>query len=193
MRNFIGTLAAILPLAAAAPYGVSPRDSNPGCTSTSFGDFSWTIKSFTYRASYIFTTPAHQNSWGYVNFNLTNPALLGEVACSAQSSQLYDFFYGNFNYNCILPTGSTTKTSFDFNRPSGQLDINQTWTCSDEDPQYPVTFSAYGTVNLTLNCTTSYYQNPNWQPGTGAFYSDEETTCAPVTLPLTPHDKTAVA
>jgi hypothetical protein len=137
MRNFIGTLAAVLPLAAAAPYGVSQRDSNPGCTSTSFGDFSWTIKSFTYHASYIFTTPAHQVPSGTVSFNLTNPAILGEVTCSAYSDQLTDFFYGNFNYNCNVPSGSSAKTSFAFNRPTGRLDLNQTWTCSDDDPQYP--------------------------------------------------------
>ncbi len=137
MRNFIGTLTTVLPLAAAAPYGLGPRDSTPGCTSISFGDFAWTIEDFTYHASYIFTTPAHQVSSGSVDFNLTNPAFPDKVSCTAYSTWLSDFFYGNVNYNCVVPEGSGTQTSFSFSRPSGELNINQTWTCDDEDPQYP--------------------------------------------------------
>ncbi|KAI1419972.1 hypothetical protein F5Y12DRAFT_173571 [Xylaria sp. FL1777] len=191
MRNLIGTLTAALPLATAAPYGLSPRDSTPGCTSISFGDFSWTIEDFTYHAGYIFTTPAHQVSSGSVAFNITNPALPEKVSCTAYSTWLEDFFYGNINYNCLVPEGSGVKTSFSFSRPSGELSINQTWTCDDEDPQYPITFSGYGTVNLTLNCEETDYQNPDWEPG--QIYSDRDIACEPVTLPLTPHDKTAVA
>lgn len=54
-----------------------------------------------------------------------------------------------------------------------------------------VTFSAYGTANLTLDCKTTNYQNPNWTMG--QTYSNRDITCAPVTLPLKPHDKTAIA
>ncbi|KAI1201172.1 hypothetical protein F5X97DRAFT_46392 [Nemania serpens] len=191
MHNFIRTLVAILPLAAAAPHKTTPRSGTQGCTSKSFGDFSWLIENFTYHASYIFSTPAHQIASGSVEFNLTNPAIPEKVTCTAYSTQLTDFFYGNFNYNCVAPTGSTTRTSFAFSRPSGQLDINQTWTCHDQDPQYPVTFSGYGTVNLTLACNQTYYQNPDWQ--SGEIYSDRDIACTPVTLSLKPHDKTAVA
>ncbi|KAI1277743.1 hypothetical protein F5Y07DRAFT_84602 [Xylaria sp. FL0933] len=191
MRNFIGTITAALPLVAAAPYSLSPRDNYPGCTAISFGDFAWTIEAFTYHASYIFSTPAHQISGGTVDFNLTNPAFPEKVSCSAYSTQLQDFFYGTFNYQCAVPEGSSTKTSFSYSRPSGELNINQTWTCDDEDPQYPITFTGYGTVNLTLACNQTYYQNPDWQ--SGEIYSDRDISCAPVTLPLTPHDKTAVA
>ncbi|KAI8625646.1 hypothetical protein F5Y19DRAFT_449707 [Xylariaceae sp. FL1651] len=191
MHSFLRTFAATLPLVAAAPYDMSPRDSNPGCAATSFSDFSWTVESFTYHASYVFSTPAHQIASGSVDFNLTNPALEGNVICSAYSTQLTDFFYGNFNYNCAVPENSSAETSFAFSRPSGLLTVNQTWTCSDQDPQYPITFTGYGAVNLTLNCTDDFYQNPDWQPG--EIYSDRTIDCTPVTLPLKPYDKTAIA
>lgn len=143
MQSLFTALTALLPLAAAAPtpYGHTittlPRDANPGCQSKSFNDFRWTIEGFNFHSSYVFTTPAHQNSWGYVDFNVTNPALDYRAACSASSSQLSDFFYGTQTYNCTVPDGSSAVSTFDFSRPSGQLHFNQTWTCSDADPQYP--------------------------------------------------------
>ncbi|KAI0887614.1 uncharacterized protein GGS22DRAFT_157609 [Annulohypoxylon maeteangense] len=191
MFNFISTLVTLLPLAIAAPVGLSTRDSNPGCQAASFGNFAWQVENFDYHASYIFTTPAHQNSWGYVNFNLTNPALEYKAVCSATSNQLSDFFYGTMAYNCTVPDGSTTKTTFDFSRPSGALNVNQTWTCSDEDPQYPTTIHAYGAANLTLACTDETHINPNWT--LGQIYSDREVKCTPVTIPLKPYQMTAVA
>ncbi|CAJ2506636.1 Uu.00g078220.m01.CDS01 [Anthostomella pinea] len=191
MHSFISTLATILPLAAAAPYGLSMRDSNPGCQAASFGNFTWTVEDFDYHASYIFTTPAHQNSWGYASFNLTNPALTYKASCSASSDQLSDFFYGNFPYKCTVPDGSTTETSFDFSRPSGHLDVNQTWSCSDQDPKYPITVIASGSANLTLDCTDVTQQNPDWQ--LGQIYSSRTVTCGLVTVPLKPSQIRAVA
>ncbi|RWA06260.1 hypothetical protein EKO27_g8839 [Xylaria grammica] len=192
MQNLIVALTAVLPLAAAAPYGLSQRNSTPGCTSISFGDFAWTIEDFVYHASYVFSTPAHQIASGDVAFNLTHPAFPEEkVSCTAYSTWLTDFFYGNINYDCKVPEGSGSETSFSFSRPSGELNINQTWTCDDQDPQYPITFHGYGTVNLTLDCKETNYQNPDWQ--IGQIYSTRNIDCAPVTLPLTPYSKTAVA
>lgn len=139
MYHSLLSLASLLVLASARPFGLKTRDANPGCTSHSFGDFAWGLVGFDYHASYVFTTPAHQNSWGYVNFNLTNPALTYPAICSAASSQLSDFFYGNFEYTCTLPADvdSATSTTFEFNRASGLLNVTQTWTCSDVDAQYP--------------------------------------------------------
>ncbi|KAI0182712.1 hypothetical protein EV127DRAFT_48244 [Xylaria flabelliformis] len=191
MHYFIGILATTLPLAVAIPYGITPRASKTGCTSLSFGNFSWNVEAFTYTAGYLFTTPSHQVSSGSVQFNLTNPAVSEKVTCSADSTWLTEFFYGNINYNCQAAEGSTTKTSFSFNRPSGELNINQTWTCNDEDPRFPIKFRGYGTVNLTLDCKETNYQNPDWHQG--ETYSDRSITCAPVTLPLKPHEQTAVA
>lgn len=145
MQSLITTaLAALVPLAAAAPLvgqevatAAAARDANPGCQSKSFDDFQWTIEDFDFHSSYVFTTPAHQNSWGYVDFNVTNPALEYQVACSGTSNQLSDFFYGTMIYTCTAPDGASAESTFDFSRPSGVLDFNQTWTCSDADPQYP--------------------------------------------------------
>ncbi|KAI1085450.1 hypothetical protein F5B20DRAFT_518413 [Whalleya microplaca] len=192
MFGLVSTLTAILPLAMAAPLQLATRDANPGCFDASFGNFSWSVENFDYHASYIFTTPAHQNSWGYVNFNLTNPALEYQAVCSASSNQLSDFFYGTMAYNCTEPDGTSAETKFDFSRPSGVLNVNQTWDCSDKDPQYPVTVWAYGTANLTLDCTDETWTNPNWTtPGT--IYSSRTVQCKPVTLPLKPYEMRSVA
>lgn len=140
MRLLPTPFLAIMTLALGSPVPpVEQRDADLGCTKASFGNFSWTVDSFAYHASYIFTTPAHQNSWGYANFTLSNPALPYTAVCSAASSQLEDFFYGNVRYTCSIPDGSPAGTgaTFAFNRASGQLDFNQTWRCSDEDVQYP--------------------------------------------------------
>jgi hypothetical protein len=94
----------------------------------------WTVHSFDYYASYLFTNPAHQNSWGYVNFNLTNNIVPYTAVCEASSSQLTDFFYGTVDYTCILqadaPAGAAVK--FRFSRPSGQLDITESIICSEK-------------------------------------------------------------
>lgn len=190
------TLLATLPLALAGPISLGTRDSNPGCSNASFRDFHWTVKDFDYHASYIFTTPAHQNSWGYVNFTLVHSALLYTAQCSAASNQLSDFFYGTVPYNCAFPEDATpspgTGAKFDFSRPSGLLEVNQTWVCSDADPQYPTTFWAYGAVNLTLDCTDTTWTNPNWTtPGT--VYSSREVKCNPVTVPITDYRIAAAA
>lgn len=111
------------------------------CTDASLKGFQWTVEDFDYHASYIFSTPAHQNSWGYVDFNLSNPAVPDVLeSCSAASSQLEDFFYGTVVYQCALNATSTsakTPPTFSFNRITGELDVNQTWTCYDKDPKYP--------------------------------------------------------
>jgi len=135
------TLASVLALAAAStalPSGsLSARDSNPGCQAASLGDFAWTVEHFDYHASYIFSTPAHQNSWGYVSFSLGNPALTYKGECTAASNQLSDFFYGTVPYTCKFPEGSSAAGEFRFSRPSGLLNITQSWSCSDKDPVYP--------------------------------------------------------
>lgn len=135
------TLFALLPLmglsATASP--ISPRAAEAteateaaGCSDISFKSMSWTARNFDFHASYIFTTPAHQNSWGYASFDLFNPADQSTTHCDAASSQLSDFFYGTVQYKC-----NDTRSSFDFNRASGQLRVKQSWVCSDQDPQYP--------------------------------------------------------
>lgn len=127
-------------------FRLGQREANPGCTEASFGNFSWMVDNFDYHASYVFSTPAHQNSWGYVNFNLSNPALSYKAICSGSSSQLNDFFYGNFWYKCSVPDGSPTGTgaTFAFDRALARLDFNQTWRCSDKDALYPYVCPSLG-------------------------------------------------
>ena len=87
-----------------------------------------TVHDFDFHASYIFTTPAHQNSWGYVNFNLTAEGAAYTTACSTTSNQLSDFFYGTVAYACTpepdAPYGA--GANFRFSRPSNKLDIEYT-------------------------------------------------------------------
>lgn len=133
-------LLALAPCVFASPTMPSPRNSSEGCSAASLGGFKWTVGGFDYHASYIFSTPAHQNSWGYVDFNISNPAVPDAVAsCSAQSDQLSDFFYGTQWYQCTFDgdDGRVPSATFTFNSPTGDLYINQTWVCDDKDPQYP--------------------------------------------------------
>lgn len=129
----------LLSLAAATP--VSPRGTEgKSCPAPdpvkkcqkSLSGLQWTVHGFDYHASYTFTTPAHQNSWGYVNFNISNSIVPYTASCSASSSQLSDFFYGTQEYTCTLvgsgaPTGAAVK--FKYSRPSGQLDITESVVC----------------------------------------------------------------
>ena len=138
MYAILSGLIAAASLATASPIFLNTREDG-SCSDVSFKGLEWTVEDFDYHASYIFTTPAHQNSWGYVNFNLSNPAFPYLASCSATSNQLSDFFYGTMWYNCTLPEEAPYggEATFAFSRPSGKLDINQTWTCDDPDPQYP--------------------------------------------------------
>lgn len=140
-------LTAILSLGAVVkgfPSGVNKRaDDKPGCSDASFGDFHWEILNFVYNASYVYTTPAHQNSWGFVNFNLFNPAFAAdgsassEAVCSASSSRINDFFYGDMQYTCSSNTRETRKSTFDFDHGSGLLKVSESWVCVDVDPEFP--------------------------------------------------------
>ncbi|TPX14772.1 uncharacterized protein E0L32_005167 [Thyridium curvatum] len=191
MYTTLAAALSLLSVASGAAIGI--RDNNPGCQAASMGDFEWKITGFDYHASYIFTTPAHQNSWGYVNFNVSNPALAYHATCSATSNQLSDFFYGTVNYKCTNPEGTpaSTVTTFAWNYPAGKLDLNQTWTCSDLDPQYPARFNAYGTTQVPQECKDVTETNPDWQMG--QIYSSRTVTCDVVDLTIKPYEMTAVA
>ncbi|KAK4462859.1 hypothetical protein QBC42DRAFT_223996 [Cladorrhinum samala] len=176
----------LLTLVAATP--VSPRGADgKSCSAPdpvkkcekSLSGLQWTVHGFDYHASYIFTNPAHQNSWGYVNFNISNSIVPYTASCSAASSQLSDFFYGTQEYACTLvgsgaPAGAAVK--FKYSRPSGQLDIIESVVCQGK-PQ-DKTFVVSGSKTLTLACTDVTTTNPNWTPG--QIYSDREVKCAPV-------------
>lgn len=132
----------------AATHPARRQDSTPcpTCTEQSLSGFSWDVIGMTYHSSVIFSTPAHQIDGGWVSFNLTNPAVPYPMVCSAESVQLEDFFYGNQWYPCTASGNQTDPTtgeeetpstaSFRYNRDSGELDIEQSWTCYDV-PDYP--------------------------------------------------------
>lgn len=147
-RQIAQSLAILLPLASivsGSPHGLHKRaDNNTGCSDTSFGGFKWGISDFVFNSSIIFTTPAHQNSWGYVNFDVLNPAVSADdgagasfAVCSAASNRLSQFFYGDQQYSCTSGSVDRRSTTFDFNLSSGMLRLNESWVCSDVDPQFP--------------------------------------------------------
>lgn len=145
------------------------------CMSKSTKVSKWTVENFDFHASYTFTTPAHQNSWGYVNFTLSNPVLDYKPVCSAASNWLSDFYYGNIIYNCEVPTQGD-QASFTFDRPGNNLRVNQTWNCLEEGGRV----IAEGGIKLDLKCEDKTWQNPDWKQG--QIYSSRTISCAPVTV-----------
>lgn len=157
------------------------------CTQQGLDVDEWTIKNFDYHADYTFTTPAHQNSWGYVNFELINEVLDYSAQCKAASNQLSDFFYGSVNYNCTQPDGTFSMGSFNFSRPANEVAINQTWPCLEEGSR----FWAEGSAKLDLDCKEKKWQNPNWE--LGQIYSTRIITCANLTTTVPMISKRAIA
>lgn len=178
MVSFLTTLllaGTALALPNPSTYGQQPPPET--CMSAGQKISSWTLQNFDYHASYIFTTPAHQNSWGYVNFTLSNPALPYKPVCSAASSQLNDFFYGNQIYDCKVPGEHPgDAATFTFNRPSGEVQVNQTWGCQEEGGR----FWAEGGVKLKLDCKEKKWVNKKWK--IGQIYSSRTVTCKKVTV-----------
>lgn len=157
--------------AAAAPaLSLTSRDGDDSCMAKGAKLSEWTVHDFDFHASYTFTTPSHQNSWGYANFTLENSALDYRPICSASSSQLNDFFYGTMVYNCDSPVDGDSA-SFNFSRPSGELSVTQSWSCVEEGGR----FEAKGGVTLDLECKTTDYENPEWEMG--QIYSQKLITC----------------
>lgn len=128
----------LAPLALASPMGLNAQNRTQSCLSKSPAMVEWELEDFDYHASYIFSTPSHQNSWGYVSFTAFNPVHETRTRCSAQSSQLSDFFYGDVQYTCDNETPANLRdTIFTFNRPTGEVTMEQTWYCHDQAPEFP--------------------------------------------------------
>jgi hypothetical protein len=175
-------------MAAAAP--IVPRQAQ-SCKDASFSNPSWTVGGFRYSSSVTYSTPSHRIANGFVNFNLTNNALPhATMSCSATSSQMSDFFYGNQWYQCADSSGNDAE--FQFDRSSGRLDIQQKWACLNDVPQYvpcplprkpiKVSFLGKGAANVTLDCQIERWQNQNWTMGD--TYSTEHTDCVPQDLTI---------
>ncbi|KAG6195615.1 hypothetical protein E4U22_007075 [Claviceps purpurea] len=171
---------------APAPATVSEPMTHETCTQKSGRTRGWQVKDFDFHASYLFTTPAHQNSAGFVKFTLENPALNFTSQCEGRSGQLDDFFYGNFVYKCTQPVPGV-ETTFTFSRPSSQLLINQSWACVDEQSSW----KAQGGANLTLDCKDETWKNPDWKQG--QTYSSRTVSCGHVNAPIPINSMSAVA
>ncbi|EAQ87049.1 hypothetical protein CHGG_08302 [Chaetomium globosum CBS 148.51] len=158
-----------------------PRDGK--CWKEALG-LRWTVHGFDYHASYTFTNPAHQNSWGYVNFNLTSNVVPYTAVCSASSSQLSNFFYGTVDYSCSLPADAPAGASvtFRYSSPSGKLEIKESFLCNEG--KATGTFVVTGSSDLTLTCTDTTTVTPDWKPG--QIYSQRVIACEPVDVTFQP-------
>ncbi|KAK3345532.1 hypothetical protein B0H65DRAFT_208578 [Neurospora tetraspora] len=171
MVNFTRAVSALAlaATATAAPANTTAKATESGLT--------WTVKDFDFHADYVFTTPAHQNSYGYVKFTLTSDKTGLVYGCSAQSSQIPDFFY-EFNdaYPCTAPQGAAegikaSWASFKYNRPDGKLILEETIVPAEGE-----TYTASGSTTIKTTCTDeSKGPNPNWQIGEN--YSERHIVC----------------
>ncbi|EQK99737.1 hypothetical protein G6O67_004247 [Ophiocordyceps sinensis] len=183
MRSLLASTLLLAGSVVAAP-ALAPQS----CTSDSADAWEWTVSDFDYHASYVFTTPAHQNSYGNVNFNLTTSAVPYTAQCSATSTQLQDFFYGNMSYKCALPAANSyDDVTFTFSKSSGELKIDHSWHCLGENSR----FTAGGSANLGLKCEEQDRKNYGWQ--LGQEYSRRDVNCERVTVKVPIVDKTGVA
>ena len=139
-------LTAILGLTTAAPT----------TTTTTRSTSSYSVKNFDYHADYIFSTPSHQNSWGYVTFSIDGLATPA-VQCATAANRIPDFFYGDVSYVCSDPA-----YSFRFDRPSNTLGLTGPEGTGE-------------VVGLGLQCTETLEENGDWQ--VGEVYSWRKVGC----------------
>jgi len=140
----------------------------------------FTLHDITYSSQMIYSTPAHLAvSSGTIAFNLTNTAVGYTTHCTASSSQLTDYFYGNIDYTCDAPppsAGADAAASFTFSKPDGAFTVNETWSCRGDK------YKGSGSGVAKLDCKTDFWQNPNWS--IGQLYSTTTVSCTPVDLPI---------
>lgn len=101
-------------------------------------DPDFTLHDISYMSSMTYSTPAHLAvAQGYISFNLTNTAVPYKTHCSAFSSRITDFFFGDIVYHCDAPTGKGVSegasANFTFSKPDGVFDVNQTWSSDTEE------------------------------------------------------------
>ncbi|KAM0326715.1 hypothetical protein ACHAQA_006588 [Verticillium albo-atrum] len=158
--------ASLLPLLLAPVALATPlvqRASNDTCFSRTSTVKAWELTSLDVSASYIFTTPAHQNSWGHVSFTLKNPALGTVTKCEGSSSQLNDFFNGDVDYECETPD-----------------------EVEEVDPRL-----TKGSQNVELDCEETFEQNKDW--AIGEIYSNRQVKCKKVDVSVPVKEISAVA
>ncbi|KAK0625860.1 hypothetical protein B0T14DRAFT_421388 [Immersiella caudata] len=137
----------------------------------------WKIPLFDYHESYTFTTPAHQNSWGIVDFNLTNDLVSYATPCKAQNNRMFDFYGEIPAFACTPPDEAPlgAAANFRFNKRTGQLDV-EGWVDREEK------VLVAGSINITLTCTDKTTVNENWV--LGEVYSQRDVNCPVADLVL---------
>lgn len=184
LSNILTTALMVAPALAIPVIPVHDLETRDSCLDHSTKLKLWQVKQFDYHSSVVFSTPAHQNSWGYVNFTLENPAVDYTPVCAAASNQLSDFFYGTVVYDCTVegaPLPDVDAATFTFSRPSGELQINQTWACPDAD----AAFAAVGGIDLDLNCRDTEWENPDWQQGEIYYTRNVDCNLVDAETPIT--------
>ncbi|KAK4455286.1 hypothetical protein QBC34DRAFT_315404, partial [Podospora aff. communis PSN243] len=131
----------------------------------------WKIPLFDFHESYTFTTPAHQNSWGFVDFNLTNNLVSYTASCKAQNNRMFNFYGETPAFACTPPDEAPlgAAANFRFNRLTGQLDVEE-WIVQGEEKVLVA-----GSMNVTLACTDETTVNENWV--IGEVYGQRDVRC----------------
>ncbi|OCL10476.1 hypothetical protein AOQ84DRAFT_215440 [Glonium stellatum] len=173
----------LITLSASHPSDAFARDNRNKCDKNAV----FTLHDINYSSYIIYSTPAHLAvAQGHIEFNLTNTDVPYTTHCSAYSSQVFNFFYGNIVYQCDAPTGegvtAASSANFTFSEPDGVFNVNQTWSCSQH--RKTVNLLGVGSGKATLSCQTTTWTNPNWV--IGEIYSNTSTTCKPAELQITP-------
>ncbi|KAH6683567.1 hypothetical protein F5X68DRAFT_22816 [Plectosphaerella plurivora] len=190
MRSILFLLLA--PLALASPVILEARNTTKSCMARSPGMTEWELEDFDFHASYIFSTPSHQNSWGNVTFTAFNSVHNTRTRCSAKSNRLNDFFYGEVEYACDTNGDANLGAAkFTFNRPSGEVTMEQTWYCHDNPNFPPARFTAKGDVVTQLKCEETTFENGNWTMGSS--FSQRDITCELVDVVVPVKELTGIA
>lgn len=154
---FLITFVIGIPTSGQLPSDLATPNSVQGCSNISENSLEWTAKNFHLHSSLSLTAPSQVSKGAaWVDFNMSNPAVPYEMHCSAFSTQLDDFFYGDKLISCDGPNqditqSSHTNASFSFSKASGTLWLYQNWLCDDgSDPNLPLYVSSFFPLLLTL-------------------------------------------
>ncbi|KAK4201149.1 hypothetical protein QBC40DRAFT_339263 [Triangularia verruculosa] len=142
MKSRITAFITFLSLSAATPH--KRRDGKCGggpdpitmCTKT-LEALKWTVHDFDFHASYVFTNPAHQNSWGYmcrpagarVGFKFSRPAGTLEISETVGCSDKLFVVNGGTTLT-LTCTGVTTQNP---NWTPGQIYSSRDIRCTPVD------------------------------------------------------------
>ena len=166
---FLVSFATGIPASGRLPSDVATPDSVQGCSDISERGLEWTAKNFHLHSSLSLTAPSQVSKGAaWVDFNVSNPAVPYEMHCSAFSTQLGDFFYGDELISCDGPSQDVTRSghknaSFSFAKASGTLWLYQNWLCNDgSDPNLPLyVFFGFFYIYLLLIIIFSLFLLPS--------------------------------